>query len=125
MDKLPENQNFQPVINGNDVNIVPLGNREYWIGATVEFPKRTEEIILESELLENMKQQALSFCPFLQNAKVIKTWYGERPRPEGEPAPIIRKLPGYDNVLVATGHYRNGILLAPATALAIREYWFS
>ncbi|MER3589746.1 MAG: FAD-dependent oxidoreductase, partial [Mastigocladus sp. ERB_26_1] len=37
------------------------------------------------------------------------------------PAPVIEKLPGFNNVLLATGHYRNGILLAPATADAIRE----
>ncbi|MBD0262666.1 MAG: FAD-dependent oxidoreductase, partial [Tolypothrix sp. Co-bin9] len=41
--------------------------------------------------------------------------------PEKLPAPIIGKLPGFDNILLATGHYRNGVLLAPATAYAIRE----
>ncbi|MFM6064424.1 MAG: FAD-dependent oxidoreductase, partial [Microcystis panniformis] len=30
-------------------------------------------------------------------------------------------LPGYDNVILATGHYRNGVLLAPATAQMVRE----
>ncbi|XLQ11883.1 MAG: FAD-binding oxidoreductase [cyanobacterium endosymbiont of Epithemia adnata isolate EadnSB Bon19] len=124
LDKLPGNQDFQPVITGNDVHIVPLGNGEYWIGATVEFPDEMGEIISHPELLEKVKQQAISFCPLLQDAKVIKTWFGKRPRPQGEPAPVIRKLPHYNNVLLATGHYRNGVLLAPATALAIREYWF-
>ncbi|MFO0108694.1 MAG: FAD-dependent oxidoreductase, partial [bacterium] len=46
---------------------------------------------------------------------------GLRPRPEGRPAPVIDNLPGFTNVLLATGHYRNGVLLAPATATAIRE----
>jgi len=41
---------------------------------------------------------------------------------ENRPAPIIGELPGYDNVLMAAGHYRNGILLAPPTAEAIKEY---
>ncbi len=112
---------FQPVITGEDVHIVPLGNGEYWIGATVEFPNAMGEIISQPELLEKVRQQAISFCPALREAKIIRTWWGNRPRPEGEPAPIIRELPGYKNILLATGHYRNGILLAPATALAIRE----
>ncbi|NEO73461.1 FAD-dependent oxidoreductase, partial [Moorena sp. SIO3H5] len=40
-------------------------------------------------------------------------------RPSGRPAPVIDQLPGYNNVWLATGHYRNGVLLAPATAQLI------
>lgn len=112
---------FQPVITGNDVHIVPSGSRRYWIGATVEFPSITGDSISQAELLEKLKEEAISFCPALASAKIIRTWSGKRPRPEGQPAPIIGELPGYSNVLLATGHYRNGILLAPATALAIRD----
>jgi glycine oxidase len=112
---------FQPVITGDDVHIVPVGEREYWVGATVEFPDRAGEVIAESALLENVRQQAIAFCPGLAEATILRTWSGKRPRPEGRPAPIIGQLPGYTNVLLATGHYRNGVLLAPATAQAIRE----
>jgi glycine/D-amino acid oxidase-like deaminating enzyme len=34
---------------------------------------------------------------------------------------VIQPLAGYRNLWLATGHYRNGVLLAPATALAIRD----
>ncbi|NEP00152.1 MAG: FAD-binding oxidoreductase [Symploca sp. SIO2E9] len=112
---------FQPVITGDDVLIVPVGKGEYWIGATVEFPNNVGDVVAEPILLEKVRQQALSFCPALAGAKVIRTWSGKRPRPQGHSAPIITQLPGYSNVLVATGHYRNGVLLAPATAQAIRE----
>ena len=66
-------------------------------------------------------QDAIAFCPELKNATIIKTWSGKRPRPEGIPAPIINNLSGYDNVLLATAHYRNGVLLAPATALEVTK----
>jgi glycine/D-amino acid oxidase-like deaminating enzyme len=112
---------FQPVITGNDVHIVPVGERDYWIGATVEFPDQTGDAIAQPALLETVRQQAVAFCPALANATILRTWTGKRPRPEGRPAPIIGQLPGYSNVLLATGHYRNGVLLAPATAQAIRE----
>jgi glycine oxidase len=112
---------FQPVITGDDVHIVPIGDGEYWIGATVEFPDNTGEVIAQAELLEKVRQDAIAFCPELANATIIRTWSGVRPRPEGIAAPIIGHLEGYSNVLLATGHYRNGVLLAPATALAIRE----
>ncbi|MDJ0733624.1 MAG: FAD-dependent oxidoreductase [Nostocaceae cyanobacterium] len=116
------NPQFQPVITGNDVHIVPVGEGDYWVGATVEFPPdQLDDIPADKELLEAVLQQAIAFCPELATAKVIRTWSGLRPRPEGRPAPIIEKLPGYSNILLATGHYRNGVLLAPATAYTIRE----
>ena len=119
LDRPLGNRDLQPVITGNDVHLVPLGNNEYWLGATVEFPTETGESIAKAELLERVIQQAIAFCPDLKNAAILETWSGKRPRPEGIPAPIIEKLSGYSNVLLATAHYRNGVLLAPATALEV------
>ena len=115
------NPDFQPVITGNDVHIVPMGNGDYWVGATVEFPDNEDQVSPSPELLDAVRQQAIAFTPDLAAAKVLRTWSGLRPRPEGRPAPVIDKLQGFTNVLLATGHYRNGVLLAPATATAIRE----
>ncbi len=112
---------FQPVVTGNDIHIVPLGDREYWLGATVEFPTEAGESIADAELLEQLSKNAIAFCPQLKNATILKTWTGKRPRPEGIPAPIINNLSGYSNVLLATAHYRNGVLLAPATALEVKK----
>ncbi|MDZ8185958.1 MAG: FAD-dependent oxidoreductase [Nostoc sp. ChiSLP02] len=115
------NPDFQPAITGNDVHIVPVGGGDYWLGATVEFPTNGDEIPPNQQLLESVREQAIAFCPELATASILRTWSGLRPRPEGRPAPVIGKLPGFSNVLLATGHYRNGVLLAPATAYAIRE----
>ncbi|WP_392531798.1 NAD(P)/FAD-dependent oxidoreductase [Nostoc sp. C117] len=115
------NANFQPAITGNDVHIVPVGGGDYWVGATVEFPTNGDEIPPNQQLLESVREQAIAFCPELATASILRTWSGLRPRPQGRPAPVIGKLPGFSNVLLATGHYRNGVLLAPATAYAIRE----
>lgn len=114
-------ENFQPVITGDDIHLVPLGDREFWLGATVEFADEQGEVIAQPELLNQIKQRAIDFCPALADGKIEKTWFGKRPRPQGQPAPIIKKLDGYDNVLLATGHYRNGVLLAPATAQEIQD----
>ncbi|MBD2294082.1 FAD-binding oxidoreductase [Anabaena sphaerica FACHB-251] len=115
------NPEFQPVITGNDVHLVPMGSGDYWVGATVEFPNDADEILAKKELLASLQKQAIAFCPDLAEAKILRTWSGLRPRPEGRPAPVIDKLPGFSNVVLATGHYRNGVLLAPATALAVRD----
>ncbi|MCW6035733.1 FAD-binding oxidoreductase [Spirulina subsalsa FACHB-351] len=118
----PLSDSFQPVITGEDVHIVPIGGSEYWLGATVEFPNNQGGLVPNPLLLEEVRQRASEFCPDLATAKIIRTWSGQRPRPEGRPAPIIEPLQGYSNVILATGHYRNGVLLAPATALAVRDW---
>lgn len=120
-DKIIGNPDFQPVITGNDVHIAPIGNGEYWIGATLEFPNHQGEFINNEELLEKVRQEAISFCPDLAEATIMLSWSGKRPCPEAQSSPIIEKLSGYDNVILATGHYRNGILLAPATAKAVYD----
>lgn len=112
---------FQPVITGNDIHIVPLTDRTYWIGATVEFPEGDQAISPSADRLTEVWQAALALCPDLAKATILKTWSGLRPRPQNRPAPVIEPLSGYDNVLLATGHYRNGILLAPATAQLVRS----
>jgi len=112
---------FQPVITGEDIHIVPLGGGEYWVGATVEFPTDAGEIVAERDRLREVWQGAIALCPALANGTILQTWSGLRPRPHNRPAPIIEPLPDCPNILLATGHYRNGILLAPATAQQIRE----
>jgi glycine oxidase len=58
--------------------------------------------------------------PALQDAAVERVWAALRPAtPDGEP--VIGPVPGLPNLLVATGHNRNGILLAPATAELVAE----
>lgn len=111
---------FQPVVTGEDIHIVPLGDGEYWVGATVEFPS-AGELTADADRLQEIWQGAIALCPALEQSTILQTWSGLRPRPSDRPAPVIERLSGYQNIFVATGHYRNGILLAPATALAVRE----
>ena len=115
---------LQPMITGEDTHLVPLGAGNYWVGATVEFrePESDAEPTPDPLALELVKQRAIALWPDLAQAEIVRQWVGLRPRPEGRPAPIIERLPGYENVIVATGHYRNGILLAPATAERVRSW---
>ena len=117
---------FQPAITNNDSYIVPCGAgvfpaTDYWVGATVEFSQDGGEVSADKELLDATLRGAIATCPELAKAEIIRTWSGLRPRPEGRPAPVIEKLPGYDNVILASAHYRNGVLLAPATAQMVKE----
>jgi glycine oxidase len=121
--RLPQplgNPAFQPVIVSEDVNIVPCGGNDYWVGATVEFPI-DGVMTAQAENLEKVKQIAIAICPDLAQGEIIRTWQGLRPRPQHRPAPVIDRVGANQRVLVATGHYRNGILLAPATARIIGD----
>lgn len=116
------NLDFQPVITNNDVHLLPMGKGEYWVGATVEFPDQNGySLPKDEELLAKVHQDAIAFCPQLAQASVMLSWSGKRPRPEGQSAPVIKKLEGCKNIILATGHYRNGVLLAPATAKVVGE----
>jgi len=113
---------FQPVINGDDVHLVPLGDRLYGVAATVEFPPEGERSPLpKAAALDTVWQAAIDYCPALTKGAIASTWYGLRPRPQGQAAPVIQPLAGWRNALLATGHYRNGVLLAPATAQQVKQ----
>ena len=124
--RLPEElgpPNFRPVINGDDVHLLSLGDRQYAVAATVEFPAAAASAPLpEKAALEKLWSDAIAYCPTLTQAEILATWHGLRPRPQGQAAPVIKHLEGYTNVILATGHYRNGVLLAPATAQLVREF---
>ena len=57
---------------------------------------------------------AATLVPSLRRREIASEWAGLRP---GSPddLPIMGRLPSRENVYVATGHFRNGILLAPIT----------
>ena len=115
---------FQPVINGHDVHLVPHGDSQYSIGATVEFPAVPDASLKtfrpDPALFEQLNHTAVGYCPALTQAQTLRTWHHFRPRPQGQPAPVIQPLAGFNNVTLATGHYRNGVLLAPATAALVK-----
>jgi glycine oxidase len=83
------------------------------IGATIEdagFDKT-----LHPTDIERLRSLAAAILPPLSSSPVLETWAGLRPAtPDG--LPLLGELPTQPNHFIATGHYRDGILLAPATA---------
>ncbi|MCG3137824.1 MAG: Glycine oxidase [Phycisphaerae bacterium] len=67
-----------------------------------------------------LTRQALQHIPLLAEAKILQSWVGLRP---GTPdrRPYMGRVPGSENLWVATGHYRTGMVLAPITAEIIAE----
>ncbi len=108
-----------PVVTDEDLHLVPLGDGSLWVGATVEFHAPHPKPTLQA--LQDLLARATSLCPALAEATLLDHWAGCRPRPLGQRAPILGFAPDYVNLLIATGHYRNGVLLAPISAAIMRD----
>lgn len=108
----PNTSVLQHVLRAPDVYIVPRSSGKILIGATVEdvgFDKSVDRSAI-SQLLN----KAAKYLPALSSAPIIQSWAGLRPgTPDGLPIIGPTNAP---RIFTATGHFRNGILLAPITA---------
>jgi thiazole synthase len=105
------------VLYGQDVYIVPRKNRAILIGATSEDVGFTPDNTPGS--IHRLLQAAIHLYPSLQNYPLQRLWWGFRPATADE-LPILGHSHCH-NLTLATGHYRNGILLAPITAKLIAD----
>lgn len=84
--------------------------------------------LLESESIAPDANLSLAFAeatrdliPALRDVEFTRAWCGRRPTtPDG--LPVIDRAPGFDNLFLACGHFRNGVLLAPATGKLVSEW---
>lgn len=98
-----------------DAYLIPRLDGTLVVGET-ELENTLDETV-DPFAARRLREAALRAIPALAENAVLQSWVGFRPRsPNGRPYIGTTALEGY---FVAAGHYRNGILLAPATALAI------
>ncbi|MEA2460936.1 MAG: glycine oxidase [Actinomycetota bacterium] len=104
-------------VRGADVYLVPRRDGRLVVGATVE-ELGFDTTVTAGAVLELLRD-AYELVPGVAELEVTRLRAGLRP---GTPdnAPLIGPL-GVDGAFLATGHFRNGVLLAPATALAVAE----
>ena len=93
--------------------LVPRADGRVLAGATVE--DAGFEIAVTETGVESLRTAAAEIAPILGDEMITEMWSGLRPF-AADGMPLIGRVPGFDNVSIATGHYRNGILLAPITA---------
>jgi glycine oxidase len=93
--------------------IVPRGDGRYYLGATME--ERGFDTAVTALAVYELLREAGEVLPGLLELEIEESLAGLRP---GTPdnAPIIGADPHDERVVWATGHFRNGILLAPVTA---------
>ncbi|MGQ7815616.1 glycine oxidase ThiO [Metapseudomonas furukawaii] len=97
---------------------IPRRDGHILVGSTLEhagFDKTPT-----AEALESLKASAFELLPALRDAELVGHWAGLRPgSPEG--IPFIGPVPGLEGLWLNCGHYRNGLVLAPASCRLLAD----
>jgi glycine/D-amino acid oxidase-like deaminating enzyme len=96
------------------INLVPRPGGRVWLGATLE-----PGLTADPQALQTMAELNGHAPGWLLRARVVRQWQGLRVQPLGRGAPWLEVLAA--GLLLASCHYRNGLLLAPATATWIAD----
>ncbi len=110
---------MKAIVKHDDAYFVPRVDGRVLVGASMEFvgfkPGNTEEVV--NSLLSSMRRIA----PGLADFEVEHEWMGFRPgSPDG--MPYLGPVPTIPGLWVASGHYRNGVALAPITAELMSDW---
>lgn len=107
------------VLRSPEVYLIPRGDGRIVIGATVEDAGYSK--VVEADALALLRRRAGRLWAPAANALQIDSWAGLRPA-TADALPLIGRYADGNNLrFIATGHFRNGILLAPGTAYAIAD----
>jgi len=105
------------VVKGGGVYLVPRADGEIVVGATVE--EQGYDARVTAGGVWELLRDARELLPGITELELVETYAGLRPgTPDNAPLIGPTALPG---LVLATGHYRNGILLAPVTADAVAD----
>ena len=101
------------IIKHDDVYMVPRSDGHILVGASMErvgFQRGTTD-----NVIDNLLEATYRITPGLKQSKIVEQWMGFRPgSPDG--MPYLGPVEGRSGLWVASGHYRNGVALAPGTA---------
>jgi glycine oxidase len=109
---------IERVLWSEDVYLVPRNDGRILAGATVEYVGEDRSVTAGG--VRKILDAAIALAPALAEARIEQTWAGLRPD-SPDHLPILGPTE-LDGLLMATGHFRSGILLAPITARLIRDW---
>jgi glycine oxidase len=105
------------VLRSKNGYVVPRSDGRVIAGSTIEEAGFEKKVTAAG--VRQIIETATELCPELNDAELLESWCGLRP---GTPDALPILGPITEGLIVATGHYRNGILLAPITARLVREW---
>ena len=106
---------IRATVRGADVYLVPRADGEIVVGATQE--ERGPDRTVTAGAVHDLLHDAMSVLPVTSELILAETCAGLRPG-TADNGPVVGGY-GVEGLLMATGHYRNGILMSPVTADAI------
>jgi len=109
---------IERVLWSEKIYLVPRNDGRILAGATVEYVGFDKRVTAGG--IEKILAAAIELAPGLRNARIEETWAGLRPD-SSDHLPILGPT-DLEGLLMATGHFRSGILLTPITARLIREW---
>jgi glycine oxidase len=109
---------IERVLWSDKVYLVPRNDGQIFAGATVEYVGFEKKLTAGG--IEKILAGAIELAPGLADSEIVETWCGLRPD-SPDHLPILGPT-DLDGLLIATGHFRSGILLTPITARLIREW---
>jgi glycine oxidase len=109
---------IERVIWGEKVYIVPRNDGRILAGATVEYVGFDKQVTAGG--VEKILSAAIEVIPEFANARIEETWAGLRPD-SPDHLPILGPT-DVDGLVIATGHFRSGVLLTPITARLVRQW---
>jgi glycine oxidase len=109
---------MQRVLWSDKVYLVPRNDGRIVAGATVEYVGYQKDVTARG--VESILAASIELAPGLADARIEETWAGLRPD-SPDHMPILGPT-DVNGLLVATGHFRSGVLLTPITARLVREW---
>ncbi|MGF1539425.1 MAG: glycine oxidase ThiO [Pleurocapsa sp.] len=116
--RMPQSQPLQRILYGDNTYLVPRQDGRLIVGATVEEVSWTPYNTPQG--IQTLLNNAINLYPVVADWEIEEFWWGFRPGTPDE-LPILGRSIAGDNLFLATGHYRNGILLAPVTATLLAD----
>jgi glycine oxidase len=109
---------IERVLWSEKVYLVPRNDGRILAGATVEYVGFDKQVTAGA--VNKILSDAIELAPGLAHAQIEETWAGLRPD-SPDHLPIVGPT-DLEGLLIATGHFRSGVLLMPITARLVREW---
>jgi glycine oxidase len=109
---------LRTIVFGGGVYLVPRRDHSLVVGATQE--KVGFDCRVTAGGVAQLLAAAPDLVPALARSSFLSAWAGLRPETPDH-LPLLGAVPGADGLLIAAGHFRNGVLLAPITAQLVAD----
>lgn len=109
----------KPIILWDNYYVIPRQDGHILVGSTVEYQGFDKSITTAA--FQILTQRAQLLIPALQQERPVAQWAGLRPGGTVADMPIISAIPAIAGLYVNAGHFRNGVVLAPAATRILAD----